>query len=206
VSPRGDELTARGPRLTLRYPRAEDARRLFELASNAEVTQFFSWGPYTKQLEAAEWIASLPRNRKEGSALEFAITDAEDEPVGVIAILEVSRRDRRCVVGIWLGRPFWSSGAGDESEALLARIAFGPLRMERLGAWVDVNNPRSQRAFERLGFVNEGVLRAFQRHGDERRDLVSYSILREEWEHSAMARVEAEIVGEAPPAFVCAPR
>jgi ribosomal-protein-alanine N-acetyltransferase len=206
VSPRADELTARGPRLTLRYPQAEDAPRLFELASDAEVTQYFSWGPYRKQLEAAEWIASLPGHRAEGSALEFAITDAADEPIGVIAILEASRRDRRCVIGIWLGRTFWGSGAGDESEALLARIAFGPLRMERLAAWVDVNNPRSQHAFERLGFVNEGVLRAFQRHGDERRDLVAYSILREEWEHSPMARVEAEIAGEAPPAFVCAPR
>ena len=203
---RTQQLTAHGPRLTLRYPQTADARRLFELASNEEVTRYFSWGPYHQQGQAAEWIATLRSHRMDGSALEFAIADSGDEPIGVIAILEVSRRDRRCVIGIWIGRPYWGSGAGDESEALLAHIAFGPLRMERLGAWVDVNNPRSQHAFARLGFVNEGVLRAFQRHGDERRDLVADSILREEWEGSAMAQVPVEITGEAPPKFVCAPR
>src|SRR5271156_1203950 len=134
----------------LRYPSAQDAPRLFELASNPKVTQHFSWGPYTKQEDAAEGIASLPEHRADGSALEFVITDAQDEPIGVIAIIEVSLRDRRCVIGVWLGEPYWGTGAGDEAEALLAQIAFGPLRMERLAAWVDVNNPRSQRAFERL--------------------------------------------------------
>jgi ribosomal-protein-alanine N-acetyltransferase len=201
-----DELTVSGPRLTLRYPRPADAPRFFELASDAEVTRHFSWGPYRAQREAAAWIASLPAHRDEGSALEFAITDAHDIPLGVIAVLEVSRRDRRCVIGIWLGRAHWGSGVGDESEALLAHLVFGPLRMERLSAWVDVNNARSQRAFERLGFVNEGVLRAFQRHADERRDLIAYSLLREEWQASKMAAVPARVLGAAPPLFVCAPR
>jgi ribosomal-protein-alanine N-acetyltransferase len=78
--------------------------------------------------------------------------------------------------------------------------------MERLGAWADVRNPRSQRALERLGFVREGTLRAFHRHGDERRDVISYSLLREEWLQSPLAAVEAELYGEVPAAFACAPR
>jgi ribosomal-protein-alanine N-acetyltransferase len=200
------ELTASGPVLTLRYPRAADAPRLFELASDPEVTHPFSWGPYEKQAEAAEWIATLPRSRADGIALEFAIADPADEPVGVISLLEVSLRDRRCVIGIWLGREFWGSGVGDEAEAMLARIAFEPLRMERLGAWVDVGNHRSRGAFERLGFTNEGVLRSFQRHYDRPHDLVSYSLLRAEWERSELAGVPVTLSGEPPPAFVCAPR
>jgi RimJ/RimL family protein N-acetyltransferase len=199
------ELTAAGPQLTLRYPRAADAPRFFELASDAEVTHPFSWGPYERQAEAAEWIASLPANRAEGRALEFAIADPADQPVGAISLLEVSLRDRRAVIGIWLGRGYWGAGVGDEAEAILARIAFEPLRMARLGAWVDVDNRRSQRAFERLGFTNEGVLRSWQRHDDHPHDLVSYSLLREEWERSPMAAVAVELAGEPPPAFVCAP-
>jgi [ribosomal protein S5]-alanine N-acetyltransferase len=200
------DFSARGPSLTLRYPHAQDAPRLFELASNPEVTQYFSWGPYVKQEDAAEWIATVAAHRTDGSALEFVITDAQDEPIGVAALIEFSLRDRRCVIGIWLGRSHWGTGAGDEAEAMLAQIAFGPLRIERLAAWVDVNNPRSQRAFERLGFTNEGVLRAFQRHADERRDLVAYAILREEWRASGMADVPIDVTGEAPAPFVCAPR
>ncbi len=200
------DLTASGPRLTLRYPRPDDAPRLYELASDPEVTRPFSWGPYERQADAADWIATLPRNRADGLALEFAIADPADWPVGVISLIEVSLRDRRGVIGIWLGRAYWGSGVGDEAEAMLARIAFEPLRMERLGAWVDVNNERSRRAFERLGFSNEGVLRSFQRHQDRPHDLVSYALLRDEWASSEMAAVPVELAGEPPPAFVCAPR
>jgi hypothetical protein len=43
VEPPGtSELEVRGPELSLRYARPEDAPRLFELASNAEVTRYFS--------------------------------------------------------------------------------------------------------------------------------------------------------------------
>lgn len=200
------DLSALGPQLALRYPRAADAPRLYELASDPEVTHPFAWGPYEKQADAAEWIATLPRNRADGVALEFAITDPADLPVGIISLLEVSLRDRRGVIGIWLGREFWGSGVGDEAEAMLAKIAFEPLRMERLGAWVDVKNQRSRRAFERLGFTNEGVLRSFQRHNDRPHDLVSYSLLREEWEGSPMAARAITLAGEPPAAFVCGPR
>jgi ribosomal-protein-alanine N-acetyltransferase len=126
--------------------------------------------------------------------------------IGVIAVLEVSKRDRRAVVGIWLGQAYWGTGASAESEALLAYLVFEPLRMERLGAWVDVRNPRSQRAFERIGYVREGTLRAWHRHGDERRDLVAYSLLREEWQQSALAAVNVEVRGAVPASFVCAER
>jgi len=200
------ELEVRGPNVRLRIPREADAQRLFELASDPEVTRFFSWGPYQDQSEAVTWLETLPQRRADGIALELAIVDPDDWVIGVIAVLEVSKRDRRAVVGIWLGQAYWGTGASAESAALLAYLVFEPLRMERLGAWVDVRNPRSQRAFERIGYVREGTLRAWHRHGDERRDLVAYSLLREEWQQSALAAVNVEVRGAVPAAFVCAER
>ena len=196
----------RGPQVRLRIPRERDARRLFELASDAEVTRFFSWGPYTEEAQALEWLATLPARRVDGVALELAIVDAEDWVIGITAVLEVSKRDRRAVVGTWLGQAYWGTGANAESKALVARLVFEELAMERLGAWADVRNPRSQHALERIGFVREGTLRAFHRHADERRDVVAYSLLREEWQQSELAAVRSSVVGSPPQAFVCAPR
>jgi len=201
-----EELEVRGPQVRLRIPREQDARRLFELASDAEVTRFFSWGPYTEEAEALAWLATLPARRDEGVALELAIADADDWVIGITAVLEISKRDRRAVVGTWLGQAYWGTGVNAESKALVARLAFEELRMERLGAWADVRNPRSQHALERLGFVREGTLRAFHRHGDERRDVVAYSLLREEWQQSELASVSSSVVGSPPEAFVCEPR
>jgi ribosomal-protein-alanine N-acetyltransferase len=200
------ELAIHGPRVRLRIPDEQDARRLFELASDAEVTRFFSWGPYQQESEAVDWLATLPARRAEGVALELAVVDVDDWLIGITGVFEVSKRDRRCVVGTWLGQAYWGTGANAESKALIARLAFESLAMERLGAWADVRNPRSQRALERLGFVREGTLRAFHRHGDERRDVISYSLLREEWLQSPLAAVEGELLGEVPSAFACAPR
>jgi len=126
--------------------------------------------------------------------------------LGITGVFEPSRRDRRAIVGTWLGQAYWGTGANAESKALIARLVFEELHMERLGAWADVRNPRSQRALERLGFVREGTLRAWHRHGDERRDVVSFSLLREEWQQSALAAVPATVRGTAPERFVCAPR
>jgi ribosomal-protein-alanine N-acetyltransferase len=201
-----EELVIRGPRVRLRIPREDDARRLFELASDAEVTRFFSWGPYSEETQALEWLRTLPARRAEGVALELAIVDPDDWVIGITAVLEASIRDRRAVVGTWLGQAYWGTGANAESKALIAHLAFEGLRMERLGAWADVRNPRSQRALERLGFVREGTLRAFHRHGDERRDVVAYSLLREDWQQSELGAVAVSVAGTLPPAFVCAPR
>jgi ribosomal-protein-alanine N-acetyltransferase len=204
--PAATELELRGPRIRLRVPREGDAQRLFELASDEEVTRFFSWGPYQLQDEAVAWLATLEARRAAGIALELAVVDSDDWLIGITGVFEVSKRDRRCVVGTWLGQAYWGTGANAESKALVAALAFGRLNMERLGAWADVRNPRSQRALERLGFVREGTLRAFHRHGDERRDVVSYSLLRDEWQQSALAGVDVAVIGEVPPEFTCPER
>jgi [ribosomal protein S5]-alanine N-acetyltransferase len=200
------ELEISGPRIRLRVPREEDARRLFELASDAEVTRFFSWGPYREESEALAWLQTLRQRREGGIALELAIVDPDDWVIGITGVLEVSKRDRRAVVGTWLGQAYWGTGANAESKALIAHLVFEELRMERLGAWADVRNPRSQHALERLGFVREGTLRAFHRHGDERRDVISYSLLREEWQQAEFARVAVSVRGTPPEAFICAER
>jgi [ribosomal protein S5]-alanine N-acetyltransferase len=200
------ELEIRGPRVRLRIPREADAHRLFELAGDHEVTRFFSWGPYEQESEAVAWLQTLPQRRADGVALELAVVDADDWVIGVIAVLEVSKRDRRAIMGVWLGQAYWGTGANGEAQALIAHLVFGPLRMERFGAWVDVRNPRSQRSLERLGYVREGILRGWHRHQDERRDLISYSLLRDEWQQSTLAEVPVEIRGAVPEAFVCAER
>jgi ribosomal-protein-alanine N-acetyltransferase len=195
-----------GAGVLLRYPCESDADALFRLASDPEVTRFFSWGPYRSRREAGEWIATLPGRREEGSSLEFAIVREGEGLVGITCVSEISRRDRRCVVGTWIGRRQWGTGVNGASKALVAHFAFEQLRVERLGAYADVRNLRSQRALERVGFQREGVLRAFHRHGDVPRDVISYSLLRAEWRHSTAASGPVAVHGSPPAPFICAER
>jgi ribosomal-protein-alanine N-acetyltransferase len=196
------DLEVRGRELLLRYPRPEDAPALFELASDPEVTRFFAWGPYRHQREAEGYIASLPGKRAQGTALEFVVVSHETGVTGITGLSEFSLRDRRAVIGTWHGRRSWGTGANRQSKALVLGLAFRGLGLGRVTAWCGTENERSQKALERLGFVNEGVLRHWQLHAGEPKDVISYAMLRSEWESSELAREPFEIVGPIPPQFV----
>jgi ribosomal-protein-alanine N-acetyltransferase len=199
-----DPLVVTGPTLTLRYPTAADARRLLELASDPAVTRFFSWGPYRSVSEPEAYIASLPGKRERGELLDFLAVHREDGPIGVTGLSEVSRRDRRATVGSWFGHRWWGSGANFESKALMAALGFRELGMDRLTAWANTRNGRSQVALERVGFRREGVLRSWHRHGDTLHDVVVFGLTRPAWERSALRDVAVEIGGTVPPEFVVA--
>ena len=164
-----------GPSLNLRYATSDDARPLLELGSDPQVTKFFSWGPYTSESEPASYIAGLAEERRRGERLDFLIVTLGGAPVGVTGLSELSRRDRRAVVGTWLGRDHWGTGANQQFKALIAYLAFEVLGLERLGAYSDLDNPRSQAALARIGFVREGVLRRWHRHGDQVHDVIVWS-------------------------------
>lgn len=190
-----------GPSLSLRYATAADAAALLALGSDPEVTRYFSWGPYRSESEPLGYINGLESERARGERLDFLIVDAAGAPIGVTGISELSRRDRRAVVGTWLGRAFWGSGANQESKAMISALAFGLLGLERLGAYTDIGNLRSQSALARLGFQREGTLRHWHRHGELVHDVVLYSWLRDEWQRSPLSAVAVAIAGEPPDTF-----
>lgn len=186
----------------LRYARMADAPALFKLASNPEVTQFFSWGPYSHRSEAEAYIRSLSAKRAQGTMLEFVIVHKEAGVIGVTGLSEFSLRDRRAVVGTWHGREWWGTGANRQSKALILGLAFRGLGLARVTAWCGTDNGRSQKALERLGFVHEGVLRHWHQHAGEPKDVISYGMLRSDWEASGLAKEPVEIAGRIPPQFL----
>lgn len=194
-------MIVRGPQLHLRYATRDDAPALFELGSDPEVTRHFSWGPYRDIAEPLAYVESLVRQRAAGTRLEFVICGADDVPVGVTGLSEFAPRDRRATVGTWLGRARWGTGTNRESKALVLALGFRTLGLQRITALASPDNERSLAALDRLGFVREGVLRSYHRHGSEARDVAILSLLRAEWEVGPLAAVPVEIEGQAPPAF-----
>jgi len=202
TAPEPEPLVVSGPTLTLRYARADDALALFALARDPAVTRFFSWGPYTSAEQPAAYIAGLADKRERGELLDFLVVHAQHGPIGVTGLSELSRRDRRATVGSWLGHRHWGSGANREAKALVAALAFEVLGLERLTAWANTRNGRSQVALERVGFRREGVLGGWHRHGDRVHDVVVFGLTRAAWRRSPLAEIEAVVHGTPPVAFV----
>jgi RimJ/RimL family protein N-acetyltransferase len=195
-------MELRGPHLTLRLPHADDAPALLELARDPEVTQWFSWGPYTGIDEPLAWIAEQEARRAGGVQLDFVVHDREHGPIGVTGLGELSGRDRRAMVGTWLGRAHWGSGANAEAKALVAHLAFAICDLERLGAYSNPDNARSARALERIGFTREGTLRGWHRHGDRQLDVHVFGLLRGDWEAGPLHDVKVAVIGTPPAPWI----
>ncbi len=199
-----DPLEIRGPHLTLRYAGPQDADSLFALASDPAVTRFFSWGPYTTIDQPRSYIAGLPAKRERGELLDFLIVHELDGPIGVTGLSELSPRNRHATVGSWFGHRWWGSGANRESKAMMATLAFEHLGLDRLTAWANTRNGRSQVALERVGFRREGVLASWHRHGDVLHDVVAFGMVRAAWQRSPLRSVPVQVQGVPPAAFVLA--
>jgi len=202
VLPPVDDLALTGRTLCVRIPREEDAAALFEHASDPEVTRWFSWGPYSSEAEARSYLARLPAQRERGQHLDLVVEHLEAGPIGITGLGELAVRDRRAVIGSWLGRAWWGTGANQEAKALMCHLAFALLGLDRLGAYSNVEHARSQRALERIGFQREGVLRGYHRHGGRALDVVVFGLLRGDWEAGALPAMPVTVTGEAPAAFV----
>jgi ribosomal-protein-alanine N-acetyltransferase len=195
-------VIVRGPRYSLRFLDAGDVPALFALGSDPDVSRFFSWGPYRSEAEAREFVQLLDRQRASGERLELGIFGDDGELLGITGLSELSRRDRRAVLGTWLGRAFWGSGANRESKALVLALAFRSFGLLRVTALASPQNVRSVAALQRLGFVHEGVLRGWHVHGGVPRDVAVLRMLRDEWERTPLAEVPVSVEGEVPAAFV----
>ena len=195
-------MQLRGATLTLRPPAPGDAEALFALAQDPEVTRWFSWGPYRDVEEPRAWIAAQEARRAAGDQLDLVIEHRDHGLIGVTGLGELSRRDRRAMVGSWLGRAWWGTGANAESKALVAHLAFALCGLERIGAYSNPDNARSTAALQRVGFTLEGTLRRWHRHGDRQLDVHVFSLLREEWPSSPLAAHRVTAIG-TPPAVWC---
>lgn len=185
-----------GPSVTLRLPSSDDVPALFTLARDPEVTRWFSWGPYASEDEPREWVQRAAGRRESGTCLELVIV-RDGAVAGVTTLMEMSPRDRRAMIGTWLGRAHWGTNANAESKALVLHLAFSVLGLHRVGAYTNVRHARSQRALEKLGFRREGQLRAWHRHPDGYHDVFLFGLLADEWRSD----LPVEVRGAPPVAF-----
>lgn len=147
--------------------------------------------------EMRRYIEAALAAQRQGSALPFVtIEQSSGSVVGSTRYGNVSLADGRVEIGwTWVASAWQRSAINTEAKYLLLRHAFEVLGCGRVELKTDVLNERSRRAIERLGAVEEGVLRRHTRTSRGRvRDTVYYSIVDEEWPH-VKARLEQRLEG-----------
>ena len=99
----------------------------------------------------------------------------------VIVLIAVDAMHRRAELGIAIGeKGDWGRGYGTDAIRVILRFAFDVLKLRRVELITDVDNERGIRAYEKCGFVREGVLRAKRLRYGEPLDMLIMAVLRED--------------------------
>jgi ribosomal-protein-serine acetyltransferase len=106
----------------------------------------------------------------------------QDTLTGVVSLHKVSWDDRKAELGYWLGASFQGQGLVTKACGALIRYSFSELELNRLELQCAIDNERSRKVAERLGFTQEGILRQAWRTGGRFVDLVVYGLLASEWQ------------------------
>ena len=176
--------TLRGEQVVLRELRAADAVSLFALLTTEEVARFISPPPST--VEGFErFIAWTLRQRAAGTYACFAVTlRGFDTAVGIFQIRETEPGFGTAEWGFAVGSAFWGTGVFQDGAELVLDFAFETLGAHRLEARAAVLNGRGNGALQKIGAVQECLLRkSFLRNG-QYLDQVLYAILDSDWRES----------------------
>jgi RimJ/RimL family protein N-acetyltransferase len=150
-----------GERLRLRDAVPEDASEAYaNWMNDPEVNRYaeFRFTGHTPESIRRDIEAFISTETN----LFLAIIDTEEERhIGNIKLGNIDRHHGIADVGIIIGdKSYWGLGFGTEAIDLLAGYAFTTLGLRKLTAGFYATNTGSIRAFEKAGFVTDGVIKA----------------------------------------------
>ncbi len=185
--------TLHGQQVVLRELRASDAASLFALLTTEEVSRFIS--PPPSSVEGFErFIAWTLRQRTAGTYACFAVTVVGfDTAIGIFQVRETESGFGTAEWGFAMGSAFWGTGVFEDGAALVLDFVFETLGVHRLEARAAVKNGRGNGALQKLGAVQECILRKSFLKSGEYLDQVLYAVLDMDW-RGAKAPITASSV------------
>jgi ribosomal-protein-alanine N-acetyltransferase len=171
----------------LRPLRAADADALYAYLRDPAVTELTGYPEISVPLVEGMIERSLSRwAAGELSKWGVALRD-DDRLVGTCGFNDWSPAHRWAELAYDLARPHWGRGLMGRAVAAVLGWAYRQDRVDRVHAFVRVDNRRSQGLLERGGFVREGCLRSYRVCRGQAHDFYVYGLLRTDWEAAQSA-------------------
>jgi len=162
---------------------ASHAEGLLEVALHPDI-----WQRTIDRLSTPEdlraWLDVALEEQRTGRSIPFATVErATGRVIGSTRFGHLDPRNRHVEIGwTWIAPAWQRTAVNTEAKYLMLCHAFEQWGCHRVELKTDALNAQSRRAIERLGAVQEGVLRRYQQtQGGRMRDTVIYSILDQEW-------------------------
>lgn len=166
--------------MTLRFEKFEEKHIpiYYQWRNDVEVAQYDQSGFLRPMAydEVSSWSERMV------SGLTFMVYD-DEVAIGTCAFMMPDYRNRHAELAIVIGnKDYWSKGYGTAIMTQLLKWGFDGMNMNRLYLHVFADNTRAIGLYEKMGFVQEGVMREMIFREGRYIDLHCYGLLRHEWE------------------------
>lgn len=164
--------------LIIRAIDEKDAEGLLEMINDKDVEDFVvGWSLPVSMKEQLQWISNVKNDSKN---IRLTVAKGE-EMIGFVSITNLDFKNRTANLNVKIRGFARGQGYATRALKMLIKYGFEELNLNCLTAGVLEDNIASNKLFEGLGFVKEGILRARVFKRNRYINLVSYSYLREEY-------------------------
>jgi ribosomal-protein-serine acetyltransferase len=170
-------------RAELRLLETRHADEFFQLVKK-NFNRLALWCPWLDRVATADATRAFLRDKIDRFAAGNGFTSGvflEGRIVGVVALEYVDSVNLTTEIGYWLDSEVEGKGLVINSSRALIDHAFDDLKLRRVQIRCATENRRSRAIPEKLGFVQEGIIRSCESLPDRNVDLVVYGMLAEEW-------------------------
>lgn len=164
-------------RITLRSFTWADLDDVYAYVSDDLVTAYLNFPTYQQKEDAVEAMKLYYLDKPGVFAIELK---EEEKCIGCVDLRVLAEHDKASF-GFVLNKEYWNKGYMTEALRLILELAFSKMKLNRVEATHYVGNEGSGRVMQKCGMKNEGTGRSELKIKGIYRDVVHYSILRDDY-------------------------
>ena len=133
------------------------------------------------QMKATEFVESYLYPEERGFNRWIIVDKDTNQPIGTCGFHCWDRRNNTAEIGYDLWHECWGKGYMKEALTTVLESGFHNMGLNRINAFVTLENINSIKLLEKLGFKNEGIYRDKHLFRGKYYDHYTFSLLKREW-------------------------
>jgi len=122
------------------------------------------------------------RGLSESDIIRLMIETLAGKPIGFISLVEIDKDNKKAEIGMLIGeKDYWDNGYGTDALVTLLRHLFFEMDFNRIGLEVFEYNQRAKKAYEKIGFIIEGMQRQGLCRNNKYHDIYLMGITKEDF-------------------------
>lgn len=170
-------------RLVLRRMQNEDADFILKQFSDEEVSKYLVDNEPIATIEEANEIISWSHSNATNPTNNrwLIVLKETNEPIGTIGYHRWEHNNNIAEIGYDLYKTYWKCGIMNEAMQVVLKFGFEKMLLNRIQAFVHIENIASYNLLKKSGFYSEGIIRDMYLYRGKYHDHYIMSLLRRDY-------------------------